>query len=179
MIKLPPNAASRWKNLFLRAGVVALATAGLASAQVKIAVVNSSRAIAGTAEIKKAQADLESKYKPRQDELARLQQEIQSISTQLQSDKLSAVGQQDLSAQGAAKQRDFQRKEQDLREDVDHDRQEILGRAGQRMNEVVKKLAAEKGLDAVFDSSTMLFFKPALELTDEAITAYDKTYPVK
>ena len=140
---------------------------------------NSSRAISSTAEIKKAQADLEAKYRPRQDELANLQQDLQNISTQLQSGKLSAVGEQELNAQGTQKQRELQRKEQDLRDDVDRERQDILGRAGQRMNEVVKKLAAEKGLDAVFDASTMLFFKPTLELTDDAIAAYDKTYPVK
>ena len=47
------------------------------------------------------------------------------------------------------------------------------------MNEVVKKLATDKGLDAVFDASTMIFFKTPLEFTDEAIVAYDKAYPVK
>ena len=148
----------------LRAAFVAVMTAGLAAAQAKIGVVNSSRAISSTAEIKKAQADLEAKYRPRQDELAKLQQDLQNISTQLQSGKLSAVGEQELNAQGTQKQRELQRKEQDLRDDVDRERQDILGRAGQRMNEVVKKLAAEKGLDAVFDASTMLFFKPTLEL---------------
>lgn len=165
-------------NKVLRAAFFAVMTAGIAAAQVKIGVVSSARAISSTAEIKKAQADLETKFKPRQDELAKLQTDLQNINTQLQSNTLSAAGAQELQGQGQQKQREFQRKEQDLRDDVDRERQEILGRAGQRMNEVVKKLAADKGLDAVFDASTMLFFKPALELTDEAIAAYDKTYPV-
>lgn len=165
-------------NKVLRAAFFAVMTAGIAAAQVKIGVVSSARAISSTAEIKKAQADLETKFKPRQDELAKLQTDLQNINTQLQSNTLSAAGAQELQGQGQQKQREFQRKEQDLRDDVDRERQEILGRAGQRMNEVVKKLAADKGLDAVFDASTMLFFKPALELTDEAIAAYDKAYPV-
>lgn len=164
---------------FLRLALFAAMTAGLAAAQAKIGVVNSARAIAGTAEIKKAQADMEAKFKPRQDELARLQQEMQNIGTQLQSQKLSNDDEQELRNQGNQKQREFTRKEQDLRDDVERARQDILGRAGQRMNDVVKKLATDKGLDGVFDSSTMLFFKPALEFTDEAIAAYDKTYPVK
>jgi outer membrane protein len=162
-----------------RAAIFAVLAAGLAAAQAKVGIVSSARAIAGTAEIKKAQADLEAKFKPRQEELNRLQQELQNISNQLSSGKLSPQGEQDLNAQGQQKQREYQRKEQDLRDDVDRERQDILGRAGQRMNEVVKKLATEKALDAVFDASTMIFFKPAMDFTDEAIVAYDKTYPVK
>jgi outer membrane protein len=47
------------------------------------------------------------------------------------------------------------------------------------MTEVVKKVAEEKGLDLVVDVSNAVFFKPALEVTDDAIAAYDKTYPPK
>jgi outer membrane protein len=47
------------------------------------------------------------------------------------------------------------------------------------MQDVVKKLAEEKGLDVVVDSANTVFYKPALDLTAEATTAYDKTYPVK
>ncbi len=164
---------------YFRAAALALLTAGFAAAQIKVGVVNSARAISSTAEIKKAQADLEAKFKPRQDELAKLQQDLQNIQTQLQSGKLSQQGEQELNAEGTRKQREFQRKEQDLRDDVDRERQDVLSRANARMQDVIKKLAADKGLDAVFDSSTMLFFKPAMEITDDAITAYDKSFPVK
>ena len=43
----------------------------------------------------------------------------------------------------------------------------------------MKKLADEKGLDVVVDSANIVFFKPALEITEESIAAYDRTYPVK
>ena len=56
---------------------------------------------------------------------------------------------------------------------ADRDRNDILQRAGARMQEVVKKLADEKGLDLVVDSANTLFFKPALELTTDAVTAYN------
>jgi outer membrane protein len=46
------------------------------------------------------------------------------------------------------------------------------------MTEVIKKLAEEKGVDLVIDTSTTLYFKPALDLTNDAIAAYDKAYPV-
>jgi outer membrane protein len=48
-----------------------------------------------------------------------------------------------------------------------------------RMQEVVKKLAEEKGLDVVVDTSNTIFYKPSLDITAEAVAAYDKAYPVK
>ena len=55
----------------------------------------------------------------------------------------------------------------------------ILQRAGTRMTEIVKKLADEKGLDVVVDTTNTYFFKPALDITAEATAAYDKAYPLK
>ena len=161
-----------------RAAFLVGITAAAAAAQVKIGIINSAQAISSTQEIKKAQAELEAKFKPRQDELTKLQSDLQNIQTQLQGGKLSPQGEQELNAEGTRKQREFQRKEQDLRDDVDRERQDVLSRANGRMQDVIKKLAAEKGLDAVFDSSTMLFFKPAMDITPDAVTAYDKAYPV-
>ena len=42
------------------------------------------------------------------------------------------------------------------------------------MTEVVKKLADEKGFDMVVDMTNIIFSKPALEITNDAIAAYDK-----
>ena len=156
-----------------------LAALGIANAQIKVAVINSQKAILETEDIKKAQVELTAKYKPRQDQLEKLQKDLQDIQTQLQGGKLNQLGEQELTAQGQKKQRDLQRLQQDLQEDADRDRNDILQRAGTRMQEVVKKLADEKGLDLVVDSANTLFFKANLELTTEAVTAYNKAYPVK
>ena len=59
------------------------------------------------------------------------------------------------------------------------ERNEILGSSGKRMKEIVQKLADEKGLDMIVDEQSTLFFKPALDLTADAIAAYDKAYPAK
>ncbi len=159
--------------------VAAVVSLGTATAQLKVAVINSQKAILETEEIKKAQADLTAKFKPRQDQIEKLQKDLTDIQNQLQSGKLNQLGEQELTAQGQRKQRDLQRLQQDVQEDADRDRNEILQRAGTRMQEVVKKLADEKGLDIVIDSANTLFFKAALELTADAVTSYNKTYPVK
>lgn len=158
---------------------VGLVSASFASAQVKVGVVNLQKAIVDTAEIKKAQADLEAKYKPRQDEGVKLQQDLQQLQTQLQSGKLSAQGSQDAQFEVQRKQRDLQRLQDDLQAEVNNDRQQILQRVGQRMSDIVKKIAEAKGLDLVIDTSNAVYFKPALEITPEATAEYDKAYPVK
>ena len=48
--------------------------ANLASAQTKVAVVNLQKAVFDSAEIKKADAEMQAKFKPRQDEIEQLQQ---------------------------------------------------------------------------------------------------------
>ena len=159
--------------------LVGMASLGVGSAQSKVAVVNSQKAILETAEIKKAQVDLEAKFKPRQDQMARLTKELQDIQTQLQSGKLNQIGEQELTVQGQRKQRELQRLQDDLQADVDRERNDILQRSGTHMQEIVKKLADEKGLDVVIDTSNTIFYKASLDLTAEAVAAYDKAYPVK
>ena len=159
--------------------VLALASVGAASAQVKIAVINTQKALLETDEIKKAQADLEAKFKPRQEQMVKVQKELEDIQTQLQSGKLNELGTQEMNTEGQRKQRELQRMQQDLQEDVERERTEILQRAGTRMQEVVKKLADEKGLDIVVDSANTVFFKTTFEITTEATAAYNKTYPAE
>jgi outer membrane protein len=122
---------------------------------------------------------VELKYKPKQDELAKIQADLQSIEQQLNSGKLNQQGSAELSAQGQRKQRDAQRISDDLQADFERDRTEILGKASQKMQDVIKKLAEEKGVDVILDAAQALYFKPALELTTEATAAYNKANPAK
>lgn len=167
-------------SLTLLAGAMGLITL-TASAQSKMAVVDFQRALLNTAEMKKAQAELEAKFKPRQDQLQKLDRELQQIQSQLQTmaGKLTQQAEQDLQSQGQRKQRELTRIQEDLQADVERERTEILQKSGKQMQDVVKKLAEEKTLDLVVDAGNTLFFKPALDITADASAAYDKTYPAK
>ena len=155
--------------------------AGLASSQTKVAVINMQRAVLESDEIKKASDAMETKFKPRQQDIEKLQRDLQNIQQQLQAGagKLTQQAEADLTAQGQKKQRDLQRLSEDLQADVDRDRNDVLSKSTQKMQEVVKKLAEEKGYDVVVDVSNTVYFKPALEITAEALAAYNKAYPVK
>lgn len=164
-----------------RFALVLLAAAAILPAQQKVAIINSQLAVSDTAEIKKAQAELEAKFRPRQAEMEKLQQEIAGLEKQLQAGqgKLSPQAEQDIRMQGQRRQRDMQRLQEDLQGDVDRERNEILSRVGGRMQEVVKKLAEERALDVIIDVSNTVYFKPALEITKDATAAYDKAFPPK
>lgn len=150
-----------------------------ANAQTKIAVLNLQRAVIESDEIQKASAAMEAKFKPRQQDIEKLQRDLQGIQQQLQAGagKLTQQAEADLTAQGQRKQRDMQRMSDDLQSDVTADRNEVLGKSSQKMAEVVKKLAEEKGYDVVVDVTNTVYFKPALDITAEALAAYNKAYP--
>ena len=150
-----------------------------AAAQAKTAIVRLQDALLATADMKKAQAEIQGRFKPRQDALEKLQRELQDIQNKLNSPTLAPAAAADLQNQGQRKQRESQRLQQDLEEEFNRERQDILTRAGGRMNEVLKKLAEEKGYDTVVDAGSTLYFKPALDVTNEVVSAYDKAYPAK
>lgn len=150
-----------------------------AMAQAKLAIINLQRAVLESAEIKAASAAMEAKYKPRVSEIEQLNKEISAIASNLQSNagKLTEQAQADMNQQAQRKQRDVQRRQDDLQADVDRERNEILQRSSAKMSAVVKKLAEAKGLDVVVDAPYAVYFKDSLDITTEAIAAYDKEYP--
>lgn len=164
---------------FLVCSAVALCS-HLATAQTKVGVVNMQKAVFDTAEIKKADNEMQAKYKPKQDDIAKLNSQIEDIAKQLQSGsgRLTPQAQADLQAQGTRLQRDLQYKQQDLQEQVNEDRQSILSASSQKMTDVIKKIAEEKGLDMVVDTQNTYYFKPTMDITAEATAAYDKAHPV-
>jgi outer membrane protein len=167
------------------AGLISLSPAmgqtPAASTQAKVAVVNFQNAVLSTAEIQKALRDLQAKYKPRQDALVKGQQELSDIQTQLGASqgKLSSAGEADLQARGQRKQTQLQRLSDDLQADIEAERDDAVRKASTRMQELLKKVAEEKGLDLIVDSAAAPFMKPGIDITDQVVAAYDKAYPAK
>ncbi|MBV8728897.1 MAG: OmpH family outer membrane protein [Acidobacteriia bacterium] len=160
-----------------------LAKLAPAQSPLKFAVINLQRAVLESAEIKKASNEMAARFKPRTDQLEQLQKDLAGISQQLQTNagKLTPQAEADLQTQGQRKQRDAQRLQEDLQADVDRERNEILSAASKRMQDVIKKIAEERSYDLVVDASNgvALYFKPALDITNDVIAAYDKAYPPK
>jgi len=157
-----------------------LAVSQAASAQIKIAVVDMQRAVFESAEIQKADAEMQATFKPRQEKINLLASEIQALQAQLQqaNGKLTPAQEAEIQANGAKKQRELKYAQDDLTTDSEAFRNETLQKSSVKMNEVIKKVAEAKGLDLVVDTQMTHFFKPALDITSDVIAAYNKAYPV-
>lgn len=168
---------------YIRSVPLLFVMAGLVLAQApppaKVAIVNAQKAVADTQEIQKAQAALEAKYRPRQQSIENLQRELQTIQQQANAPNLAPAREAELQADFTQKQKQLQRQGEDLQSDVNAERQDILGKAGRQMTEIVKKIAEDRGIDVVIDVTNTLYYKPALEITAVATAAYDKAYPPK
>jgi outer membrane protein len=158
-----------------------IAFAQFAPAQTKVGVINLQKAVFDSAEIKKADGQMQATFKPRQDRIEALNKEIAALAQQLQASngKLSPQAEADLQTQGQRKQRDLQRLQDDLQADATSYRNDVLSKSSDKMQAVIKKLAEEKGLDLVIDVQTALYFKDAMDITKDATAAYDKAYPSK
>lgn len=165
--------------LTLLAAVPACSLHAQALPPAKVAIINAQKAVADTQEIKKDQAALEAKYRPREQAIQTLQTDLQNIQRQLGTPGVAPDREAQLRADGTLKQKQLQRLGEDLQADVNNERQDILGRAGRQMTEVVKKIAEDRGIDVVIDITNTLYFKPSFDITAEATAAYDKAYPPK
>ena len=174
-----PFALWKFGSALLLAALAVTAAHAQAVQPAKVAIINAQKAVADTQEIKKAQATLEAKYRPRQEAMQTLQQQLQSIQQQLNTPNQTPEKEAQLRADGTQKQKQLQRLSEDLQADVNAERQDILGRAGRQMAEVVKQLAEGRGIDVVIDITNTIYYRPALDITAEATAAYDKAYPAK
>jgi outer membrane protein len=156
-----------------------LALAQFLPAQTKVGVVNLQQAVFQVAEIKAADAAMQAKYQPRQQEIDRLKAEISGLAQKLQAgaDKLTMAQQSEMQNQGQRLQREVTRKTEDLSADVERERTETLTKSSEKMSAVVKTVAEAKGLDLVVDTSTAVYFKEAMDITKDVIAAYDKAHP--
>jgi len=164
------------RPLLVCSALFVIAHGGLA--QSKVAVVNIQAAVFATAEVKKADAQMQVQFKPRQDAIEALRKEIEALSNQLQSGKLTAQQENDVTALGKRRQTEFQRQQDDFNADVQAFKEDVLQKSAAKMQAVVKKLAEDKGYDLVLEASSAIFFKNALEITVDATAAYDKANPV-
>ena len=157
----------------------------------EIGAIDFQRALADTAEMRKNNKEIEAKYRPRQEQVAKLSQEIQELEQKLQQAAVSDMAA--LQDQLARKRRDAQRKQEDTETDFRFEMADVFQAGTSRMRFVVAKLADEKGLDLVIDVQLLtdpfsrqlnpeqakpLYLKPALDMTAEATSRYDQEFPL-
>ena len=166
-------------------GIHAQGAASAASAPSKIAVINIRNAIVATAEGKQAQAQLQSQFAPKQNELQTLQKQIEELQRKMTDGArtLSDDEKAKMQREGELLSRRLQRGNDDLNEELNAAQGEIVDGIGRKMLEVLDRYSRENGFTAVLDTSAqgspVVYGSSQSDITQDIVRLYDQAYPVK
>jgi outer membrane protein len=189
------NVNLRLKGLFAALFVLCLAPvptvraqgAGAAptAAPAKIALINVRNAIVATAEGKLAQAQLQSQFAPKQNELQSTQKQIEDLQRRMNEGArtLSDDEKGKLQRQGELLTRRLQRGNDDLNEELNAAQSEIVDGIGRKMLEVLDRYSRENGYTVVLDTSAqgspVVYGSSTSDVTQDIVRLYDQAYPIK
>lgn len=149
----------------------------------KVAVLNVQAAIANTADGKQAAAEMQSQFAPMQSQMDDLRKKIEETEKRLQTGQntLSDEEKIKLERQDQLYQNQARRFQEQMNEEAQAARAEIVDRISRKMDDVLKKYASENSFTAVIDSSSqaIVFALPGADITEAIVKLYDQTYPVK
>jgi len=155
------------------------------SAPGKVGVINIRGAIGSTAEGKQAQAELQSQFAPRQNELENLNKQINDLRQRLTAceGKCSQEEIQRLQTQGTRFTQQYDRKNTELQEDSNAALGDVIDRIGRKMVDVLDRYSRENGFTLVLDSSAqntpILYAATQIDVTQDIVRLYDSAYPIK
>jgi outer membrane protein len=173
-------------GLFCLAPIRGVRAQGAAAAPgAKIAVMNVRNAIVATAEGKQAQAQLQSQFAPKQNELQSLQKQIEDLQRKMSEGArtLSDDEKAKLQREGELLSRRLQRGNDDLNEELNAAQGEIVDGIGRKMLEVLDRYSRENGFTVVLDTSAqgspVVYGSSQSDITAEIVKLYDQAYPIK
>jgi outer membrane protein len=166
------------------AAVTGMASGLRAQTPQKIAVIDMTSVIVSTTDGKKAVADLQAKYRPKDQEIQKRGQELQAKQEQYRkaantlSDEAKASAEREIELLN----RNLQRDTADAKQEMDEDQQRILQDLGSKVLQVINKYAGDNQISIVFDVSgepnNIRFASSAVDITRDIIALYDKAAPV-
>lgn len=118
---------------------------------------------------------LEREFSPRTAELERLQKQIRDIEAQLDKESLtiSETDRKNKERDASNLKIDFQRKQRELREDINLRKNEELGTLQDRINKAVTSVAEAEGYDLVVYGG-VAFASKKIDITDKVLKALGK-----
>ncbi|MFI5087296.1 MAG: OmpH family outer membrane protein [Terriglobales bacterium] len=149
------------------------------SATTRIGIINIQNAIVMTNEGRRDFESLQKKFEPTQSTLNNLNQEIDSLKKQLQtqSDKLNDQTRADMVKSIEAKQKTLQRQAEDAQADFQAQQNEIANRIGGKLLEVLDKFAKQNGYSVILDVSSqqspVLWAAQTTDVTQEIVNSYN------
>jgi outer membrane protein len=139
--------------------------------QLKIGFVNTERVFREAAPAKRAQQVLEREFGARNADLSKLEKEGRDLQAELERDNvtLPEAQRRDKERRLADISRDFQRKQREVREDLNMRRNEELAKVQERATRVINQIAEQEKFDLILQEA--VFASGRIDITEKVIKA--------
>lgn len=165
-------------NKFIKTVLVATALsfgANASAVELKVGYVQVDKILQEAPQTAETGKKLEREFSPRTAELERLQKQIRDIEAQLDRESLtiSETDRKNKERDASNLKIDFQRKQRELREDINLRKNEELGTLQDRINKAVTSVAEAEGYDLVVYGG-VAFASKKIDITDKVLKALGK-----
>jgi outer membrane protein len=161
----------------LAAGAQAQPSAAPPSVTGKLGFVNTERILRDAAPAQRAQKKIEAEFQKRDQELARIAEQLKRMQEDLDKNSvtMSDTQRRNKEREFGDLNRDFQRKQREFREDLNQRRNEELAQVVELANRVIRQIAEQEKFDIIFQDA--VFASPRIDITDKVIKALDSGKP--
>jgi len=137
----------------------------------KIGFVNTERVFREAAPAKRAQQKLEREFAARNTELAKMEKQGRDLQTELERENVTIpeATRREKERQLADISRDFQRKQREIREDLNLRRNEELASVQERATRVINQIAQAEKFDLILQEA--VFASEKIDITEKVIRA--------
>lgn len=151
----------------LMAGLLAATLTAPVLAETKIVVADSTAALMGSNEARKALEKLQGEMKPQRDRLEALRKEIQAIEQRFQKDAavLSQKDRQDLQKQAETKVSEYQNLAQTVQKRTQEVQNELLQRMLPKMEAAIDELRKAGNIDIIIEKKNVIFADSTVDIT--------------
>jgi len=143
----------------------------------KLGFVNTERILRDAAPAQRAQKKIESEFRKRDQELAKIAGELKRMQDDLDKNSvtMSDTQRRTKEREFGDLNREFQRKQREFREDLNQRRNEELAQVVAEANRVIRQIAEQEKFDIIFQDA--VFASPRIDITDKVIKALDSGKP--
>jgi len=147
--------------------------AAAAQAENKIGFVNTERILREAAPAVRAQKKIEAEFSKRDQEMARLADQLKRMQDELEKQGVTLAESQRRTKEREFGElnRDFQRRQREFREDLNQRRNEELAQVVEQANRVIRQIAEQEKYDIIFQDA--VYANPRIDITERVIKSLD------
>jgi len=144
-----------------------------AQAETRIGFVNTERILREAAPAVRAQKKIEAEFSKRDQEMARLADQLKRMQDELEKQGVTMAESQRRTKEREFSElnRDFQRRQREFREDLNQRRNEELAQVVEQANRVIRQIAEQEKYDIIFQDA--VYANPRIDITERVIKALD------